>query len=197
MKYTSVIFFTIILTLGLAAANKKIRLINKMILFVPIAIIFALVCYAEVFIKNMSAVFLITLTAMQLILAVLSMWDIKQKAVYSIGIYILFLVCAVMMLINPYCKILNNVITGFILTCVLIVVYKIGKTNIGKGDVEVISAMAFALGYPHIFSIMFAALLTAMLCGVALMIFKKAALKTELPFIPFIFLAVLLNTINF
>lgn len=131
------------------------------------------------------------------LLCILSLWDAREKQIPAVGVYALFFGCAVMTVINPYCSIINNLITGGAVSLVLFIVYKTGRVSIGLGDVEVIGSLAFAFGYPHIFNILIMGLLLSMLWGIGLMALKKADMKTEMAFIPFLFLGYVLNVLNF
>lgn len=197
MNYIIVALMTAIFLSGLIYINHKKRLFEKNILYIPLTILMLLIIYVEIVVKKMNISFAILLFIAQAIVGVLALWDIKEKKIPVLIIYFLFLICAVMLLINPYCGILNNILTGVFISIGFFAAYKIGKGGIGLGDAEVISALAFGLGFSGLFGTMFCALFLSMLYGIGLMIFKKAKIKTEIPFMPFLFLGLVLNIINF
>ncbi len=191
----SILFFTFII--GFIFADIKFKFINKKVFYISLIIIIGLNIYLMIFIKGMSIYFSVIYLAAEFILMILSFWDIKEKEIPVIYIYCLLLCCGIMMLINPYCNIINNIITGVIITGVLALFYRLKKESVGLGDIEVIAALSFSFGYPHIFNILFTALFISMIFGIILLIIKRAKLKTEIPFIPFLCLSVILNVINF
>jgi leader peptidase (prepilin peptidase)/N-methyltransferase len=98
---------------------------------------------------------------------------------------------------NPYCRIINNLVVGGVLSVALFILYKVASDKIGLGDVEIMLALGFAFGYPQIFSIIFSSLFLSMVFGILLMTVKKAKLKTTIPFVPFLFIGMTLNIINY
>ncbi|MCI8805473.1 MAG: hypothetical protein HFE59_06185 [Clostridiales bacterium] len=197
MKYVIDILLMLFFILGFIFADIKFKLISKKVVYIPLIIIIGLNIYSMIFIKGMSIYFAVIYLAVEFILTILSFWDIKEKEIPVIYIYCLLLCCGIMMLINPYCDIINNIITGIIITVVLALFYRLKKESVGLGDIEVIAALSFSFGYPHIFNILFTALFISMIFGIILLIIKRAKLKTEIPFIPFLCLSVILNIINF
>jgi prepilin signal peptidase PulO-like enzyme (type II secretory pathway) len=150
-----------------------------------------------IFIKNMNLIFILPFVAIQFLLLILSLWDIKQKEVPVPTLYCLFLMCVVMAVTNPYCRIINNLVVGGVLSVALFILYKVASDKIGLGDVEIMLALGFAFGYPQIFSIIFSSLFLSMVFGILLMTVKKAKLKTTIPFVPFLFIGMTLNIINY
>lgn len=197
MNYVICSVFFLVFVSGFVFADIKLKLINKKVLYIPLIIIIGLNIYSMILFKGMSIYFSVMYLAAEFILMILSFWDIKEKEIPVIYIYCLLLCCGIMMLINPYCNIINNIITGVIITGVLALFYRLKKESVGLGDIEVIAALSFSFGYPHIFNILFAALFIAMIFGMILLIIKRAKLKAEIPFIPFLCLSVILNVINF
>lgn len=75
---------------------------------------------------------------------------------------------------------------------VLFLLWFFSKGSIGFGDVKLIVLCGALSGFPGIFSLLFRSMFLAMLYSVILLIKKKASLKTELPFVPFLFLGAVL-----
>lgn len=197
MDYVICVLLTVVFMACAIFADIKFKILNKKRLYLPILILIGFSNYVMLFLKDMDLYLVITQSAMQLLLLLLSFWDIKDMEIPIVFIYIFAFICAIMMLINPYCKLINCVILGVVIAIVLLVFYKVKKSSVGIGDIEVIIALSFAYGYPHIFNVLFTALFISMLYGIGLLILKKAKIKTEIPFLPFLFFSVSLNIINF
>ena len=75
--------------------------------------------------------------------------------------------------------------------------YFLSKKRVGIADIKVISFLGFYMGYPLIFSLLFASMFLAMIYGIALVVLKKAELKSEIPFLPFLLLGYIINVLNF
>lgn len=147
-------------------------------------------------IMDIKPVFVFVFIAVGSVMFLLSLWDLKEKTVPSLLIYILMMICMFSMFINPYSSVINCIITGIVLTIAMFFIYKISKNKIGGGDVKVISALGFAMGYPQTFNILFSAMTMAIIWGLGLVILKKADLKTEFAFLPFLTIGFILNIIN-
>ena len=197
MNYVIYVLLTLIFMACTIFTDIKFQILNKKVLYLPALIIIGITNYLMIFFKNMDLLFVIIQVIIQLLLFILSLWDIKDMEIPLIFIYLFAFVCAVMMLLNPYCNLLNNVILGMVIAILLLLFYKFKKSGIGFGDIEIIIALAFAYGYPHIFNVLFVALFMSMFYGISLLVLKKAKIKSEIPFIPFLFLSVSLNIINF
>lgn len=198
MDYIICFVITALFTAGLILADKQFSLTSKrrIPIYVGSALISALSCYYLLCIRLAEMLYIIPFALIQLIMLLLSLWDMKEMEIPAFAAYALFLVCALMMMANPYCTIVNSVFTGGFMSLTLIVFYKLTKDKIGRGDVEVLIALGFAFGYPQVFGIIFAALFVSMIASICLMASKKAKLKTEIPFIPFLFIGMTLNIIN-
>ena len=144
MKYVIDILLMLFFILGFIFADIKFKLISKKVVYIPLIIIIGLNIYSMIFIKGMSIYFAVIYLAVEFILTILSFWDIKEKEIPVIYIYCLLLCCGIMMLINPYCDIINNIITGIIITVVLALFYRLKKESVGLGDIEVIAALSFS-----------------------------------------------------
>lgn len=197
MNYAICLALFLVFLIGFIFADIKLELIKRKLIYIPLIILIGLNVYTMIFVKEISIYFTIIHLTAEFILAILCFLDIKEKEIPVIYIYCLLLCCGIMMLINPYCNIINNTITGVMITGVLALFYRLKKESVGLGDIEVIAALSFSFGYPHIFNVLFTALFISMIFGIILLIIKRARLKTEIPFIPFLCLSVILNVINF
>lgn len=197
MNYAIYLALFLVFLIGFIFADIKLELVKRKLIYIPLIILIGLNVYTMIFIKEMSIYFTIIYLTAEFILAILCFWDIKEKEIPVIYIYCLVLCCGIMLLSNPYSNIVNNIITGAAITGVLALFYRLKKESVGLGDIEVIAALSFSFGYPHIFNVLFTALFISMIFGIILLIIKRAKLKTEIPFIPFLCLSVILNVINF
>lgn len=198
MDCTFLIISSIVFPAFIFGVNKKYMLLNKSLIVLIISIVlFAFANIVLIKTKNINIFFSLLYNIEACVLALLSLWDIKEKQIPSIIIYILFLISATMMIINPLCPMLNNLISAICFGVFLLITKKILKNRIGSGDIKVIIALCSALGYPQIFNLLFTSMFLTMVFGVILIILKKANLKTEIPFIPFIFLGYIINVLNF
>ncbi len=127
MNYVICSVLFIMFTIGFIFADIKFKFINKKVLYIPLIIFIGVNIYSMIFLKGMSIYFAVIHLAVEFILTILSFWDIKEKEIPVIYIYCLLLCCGIMMLINPYCNIINNIITGVIITGVLVLFYRLKK----------------------------------------------------------------------
>lgn len=177
--------------------RKNNMLINNKILYVLIyAAVAGINCLTILYLDYLLR-FVILYDIILMLLALLSLWDIKEMKIPSFMVYVLALFCTVLMIFNPYCRIINNIVTGGLFSLLLLIAYKLTKKKIGIGDVKVLCALSFAFGYPVVFNIIFIGMFISVIYGILLIVFKKANVKTEIPFIPFLFAGYVLNVINF
>lgn len=198
MEYIKVLVLSVIAGSAFLTVNKRSNITNNkkpfciliFIMFFAVNIIMILYC-------GYLFRFVILYNLIMLMLGFLSLWDIREKEIPAVAIYILAVFCMVMMLINPYCNIINNVVTGILFSGIIGLAYKLTKEKIGLGDVEVLCAMAFAFGYPNLFNMLFISMISSVIFGIMLIVLKKATIKTEIPFLPFIFIGYILNITSF
>lgn len=69
----------------------------------------------------------------------------------------------------------------------LLAAYVCKKDSVGLGDVKLMLVCGWATGLMGVLSLLFRATLLAAVAGGVLLMRKKAQLKTELPFVPFLF----------
>ena len=61
------------------------------------------------------------------------------------------------------------------------------------GDVKLMTCIGFYTGIYEVLNISFISLLASVLIGLFLIFFKKADKKTEIPFVPFMFVGVIIE----
>lgn len=71
---------------------------------------------------------------------------------------------------------------------ILLAAYMCKKDSVGLGDVKLMVLCGWAAGLMGVLSLLFRAVLFAAVVSGILLLRKKAQLKTELPFVPFLFL---------
>lgn len=77
----------------------------------------------------------------------------------------------------------NFILSGFLFGLVFGIIYLVSHGEwMGFGDVKLVMAIGLILGYPFGFFAIISAIWAAALLGIALILFKKANLKTALPF---------------
>lgn len=167
--------------------------IKKYSWFAIIYAVFFFMSYLLLFYKKENNIFSTLYILYAIVLLILSLWDIKEMNVPRVIIGILWLISLCMIFTNK--SIINCAFTGVVLSTILIIVYFVSKKKIGLGDILVICGLAFGLGYPTIFRILFIGMFVAMIYGFILVKRKKATIKTEIPFIPFIFVGLILNIV--
>lgn len=84
---------------------------------------------------------------------------------------------------------LLGIVAGALLPCI---VYLINKNSIGFGDVKMIACIGMMAGFPSIFHIMVRAMIVCFVYAIVLLIIRRASLKSELPFAPFMLVGALL-----
>ena len=88
----------------------------------------------------------------------------------------------------------NRLIAMLLISVPLLIVALITK-GLGGGDIKLFFSLGFLVGIEHIVAILFFAALTSALCGIVLMVVFKKHRKTELPFVPFIAIGVVLTLV--
>lgn len=198
MNYIIAFVLSFVMGASFILIDKRLNLIkNKRIFYILLFAIFLSVNCIMVLYVDYLLRFVFIYNILLLLLGLLSIWDIQEMKIPVIVVYIFTFFCVIMILVNPYCKVANNVITGGLFSILIFLAYKISRGKIGLGDVKVMCGLAFAFGYPMVFNIIFASLLLSILFGSILIITKKAKIKTEIPFLPFLFLGCILNILNY
>lgn len=111
--------------------------------------------------------------------------DIKEKMIslyYCAGIVIVGIIFSFLRTDTVF---FNPMITGIVFFLLMKVAKKISKSQIGDGDVYLITAYSVVYGYPQIVTTMFCTLFISLIFGVIGVIVKKLSMKTEIPFAPF------------
>lgn len=86
----------------------------------------------------------------------------------------------------------NSVLGAVLGGMALFLLWFFSRGSIGFGDVKLIVLCGCLSGFPGVFSLLFRSMIFCMIYGVFLLIRKRASWKTELPFVPFLFLGAVL-----
>lgn len=84
---------------------------------------------------------------------------------------------------------LNYILAGFFAFIIVKILIVITKSQIGGGDLALMTVTGLFVGVASFFSILFIAILLSGIYSVILLLIKKVDKKTEIPFAPFILLA--------
>lgn len=130
-----------------------------------------------------------------------SISDIKSKSVPNRLILIMFGAWAVTMIpklflgIDSAVVVLKDSMLGFILGGGLfLLIYIISKKGMGGADVKFMAAAGLYIGSERILSAMLYGAVILALIGIILLVLKKIGPKDTLPFIPFIYIGILIAT---
>ncbi len=128
-----------------------------------------------------------------MMLLVLSVIDIQTKTIPYPLILIAFIIGGLTVYCNPNVTILDGLM-GLGVGSGFIILSLITRGAIGMGDAIIISFIGFTLGWQTGISVILYALVVSGLVSIFLIAFKKASKKTELPFIPYMFIALAIHT---
>ncbi len=126
-----------------------------------------------------------------LFLVIISVWDIKERAVPQ-GIFMLGILVAI--LLNFYFEngISTEKLLGMVMGLVLIAVSRFTKGQIGEGDGAAFLVTGLALGVADNFLLLFEALFLSFVWSLFLLIGKRIRLNTKMPFLPFVLISFIL-----
>ncbi len=140
-------------------------------------------------IAAIAIVFLIVL------LSIAAVKDYKTKTISDKLILINLAVGIIFCLINNNVNFIGVCINTIILFLVLLFIHFVSKGQLGMGDVKLISTMGLYFNIVTMSIVLFYSTIAAAIVGIVLILFKKAHKKTEIPFVPFILVGVLLYVI--
>lgn len=126
-------------------------------------------------------------------LYILTIDDIQTQQMRTIQLYLLILGGV----FSAFLCESNGWIGRFLLFAMLFAVLHIfakrQNSGFGTGDAKVIAALALYLNFSALFQVLFIAFAAGLICGIGLVLLKKATMKTTLPFLPFLLVGVVLN----
>lgn len=176
----------------LTKEKKKIRFCKKHLVFLAIAVI----TIALMAIKGDSFIEIIKGATVALALVYFSVEDIKSKTISNKALLILLGVGIIETLASFNMDILINAVgSAGIMAIIMFILYFISHGNFGSGDVKLIIIITLFLLFNNAVQMVFMALVLTCLWGIGLMILKKGSIKMELPMVPFLAIALMLNAL--
>jgi leader peptidase (prepilin peptidase)/N-methyltransferase len=133
-------------------------------------------------------------TTLAVLLGIMAYMDWKERTVRFCMPAILAVAGILFYFIFPG-KSWQDILAGCAVGAAMLVVSWIGKGSVGAGDGLVLMATGIFLGFWGNFGLLFLASLCAGAAAVVLLLTKKKGRKDSMPFVPFLFLAYLLQLI--
>ncbi len=120
------------------------------------------------------------------ILIVLSATDLEQRRLPHVLLDPLILASILFVPFNPSVSVTDAVLGGAAAVGFLGLLGLLVRGGVALGDLYLIAPLGLLLGWPSIFIAIFVAGLLAALAGVALLVSRRAGLKSYIPFGPFL-----------
>lgn len=125
-------------------------------------------------------------------LCMMTVEDIRTRQIQTLQIWLMLLTGAICALASG-AGWLGRVLLFAVLLAVLQLAARRTNSGIGTGDAKVIAALALFLRFRPLFYVLSLSLVCALLYGLGLVVCKKATVKTELPFLPFLLAGALIG----
>ena len=142
------------------------------------------VLYLLAFLKfglSMEMVFYCLLSSILFVIAVI---DFEHKIIPNELLIAALLLGIVFHILNG--GFLNSVIGFFAVSVLLYIIALLSKGGIGGGDIKMMAAFGFCIGWQNILLSLFIASIIGSMVAIYLLVFKKYGRKTEVPFGPFL-----------
>lgn len=204
MKYAVIIIIAVLFSMSINLsiayvrdknANVKKELTNKVIYILAVG-------YAVILISGIVffKIPIIKLKYIHLIISIgfLGIIDFKYKLVMNV-LLLLFIIIQLLFYVIEFDKsvFVMNLIYGVTAFLILSTVERLFKDKFGMGDVKLLAVTAFSTGIGGMINILFVAMFAAFAVSIILMIARKITLKGELPFVPFIFVGTIIESISY
>jgi len=147
-------------------------------------------CLASIIMGPKALAEIIGRFALSNLLFMMTVTDLKERMIYDVHFYALLLGGAVKLILSFNLGMLFRVVFFLILLGVLNLASK-KNPGLGMGDSRVIACTALYFSFSRWMEVMIISLGCAMIYGLAGLIIKKATMKTEVPFMPFLLFGVL------
>lgn len=126
-------------------------------------------------------------------LCLLARIDMEERIVPdTILIRWLILIAVYIATVRDINFLLNRLTGALVVGAVMGGFYFLRRDSIGLGDIKLLMVCGLMKGFPGIISYLFRCLLLGLLFAVFMLVRKKGSMKTEIPFVPFLFLGALL-----
>lgn len=120
---------------------------------------------------------------------VLFVTDVKEQIIPDSMLVLSLIGLGPYLFMLPYPELVQHAEAAVLSVLGFYLLYRITKRKgMGFGDVKLVGVMGLLLGYPGIVIALYVAFLTGALCGVILMIGKRAGMKSKIAFGPFLVL---------
>ncbi|MBQ7264495.1 MAG: prepilin peptidase [Firmicutes bacterium] len=123
-----------------------------------------------------------------------SIEDIKEKKVKTLALLAMLLIGVVteVFTFNAYAYI-SSFAGGILSFLIMLVMYFVTMRKLGMGDVYLVGIIGFYLGFTDTMQLVFVTLFLTVIYGIIAVLAKKSTMKTQLPMIPFMLVALFLN----
>lgn len=131
-------------------------------------------------------------------LAIFSVQDIKEKKISNKTLLFMFAAAVVTVGASGDVRIyISSVVSCIVMFLLMNIMYLISMRNLGYGDVKLITVISFIIGFTAAVQLVFMTLLLTVVCGLVLVALKKCNLKMDMPMTPYMFAALLVDSILF
>ena len=121
-------------------------------------------------------------------LGILSVIDIKNKRIPIVGVVLLGISCFILRYVVERSILGIGIVLGILPGIVLLILAICSDGKIGMGDGLVVCILGIGYTVEEIISMLGISFFFAAMCSIGLLIVKKADRKTELPFLPYLFI---------
>lgn len=165
---------------------------NKNKIFL-ISVAFTIVCAVALYVlMGISIESVIYLCALSTV-AVMALQDIDDHHFSNAYVYLMIAFGLVLLPLNPFVTWLNVLLGVVLLGGGLAGLSTLTKGQIGMGDAKIFAILAVYFGGKSAFMILMYSLVVSALVGLVMIAFRKANRKTEIPFVPFILIGVIVE----
>lgn len=163
--------------------------------FYLLVLIFNLTTSLIIYDKYPHSIYFYLLMILLNLLLVIAIVDYKTRYIPNVLLLPMLAAGAITIFFIPGIVFYNPLISALVLGLIMFLINKKSNEEVGMGDVKLISCLALFFGYPNIVTIILVSLLLGLVYGLFIMLKNKQSIKTEIPFIPFVFLSTLINVL--
>lgn len=175
--------------------NTNFLIFKSKLLYVSFAIMLFITLLICFFYKM--DIYFIKLIDLMITLILLALLDIKYKIVPNkILIYLLISQLIISGLTLQFGNMILDIVIGTALLGIITFISFISKGKIGMGDAKLLAIMVLVVGFGFVARAIFYGLFIAFIASIILLIIKKASIKAELPFVPFITIGVFIAAVT-
>jgi len=123
-----------------------------------------------------------------IMLSGMTYWDLEKHVIPNKLTATVLIMSLIRIFLNIELAIIHG-ITGVITFSILYITYILSKKQLGVGDIKILTVLSLFLGPEKILTLLFLSTLLAGIFSLIGLATKKINKKTELPFMPFIFIS--------